>query len=316
MNVMKKILIDTDPGMDDTLAIILGAKSPKTELLGVSSVAGNYPVEITTKNVLKTLELIGRQDIPVAKGMHKPLTRPLPDDPFSHGSDGMGEIFLPEPTTKISNKHGVDQIIDVVRANPGEVTVICIAPLTNLAMAIMKEPQLVEEVKEVVCLAGSFGLNRYAFENATADNPQAEWNVYVDPEAAKLVFNSGIPLRAIGLDVATCTNLDKNQLYSLKNSSRKEANIVEKMVRYVESRGHESYCVLIDSMAVAAVLEPSLIEIIDVRVGIETKGELTLGQTIADFRRHHAWEHLPEIKVALKADYKRFIDILMENILR
>jgi len=125
-------------------------------------------------------------------------------------------------------------------------------------MAIMKEPTFIKDVKELVCLAGSFGLNRYSFENATADNPQAEWNVYVDPEAAKIVFNSGVPLRAIGLDVATGANLSKVQLNSLKKSNRKEARIVEKMVRFVESRGHESYCVLIDSMAVAAVLEPSL----------------------------------------------------------
>ena len=312
---MKKILIDTDPGMDDTLAIILAAKSQETELMGITSVAGNYPIEITTKNALKALELLNLSEISVAKGMNKPLTRPLPKDPFSHGKDGMGEIFLPNPTSKISNIHAVDYIIDAVKANPGEVTIICIAPLTNIAMAIMKEPTFIEDVKELVCLAGSFGLNRYSFENATADNPQAEWNVYVDPEAAKIVFNSGVPLRAIGLDVATCANLSKVQLNSLKKSNRKEARIVEKMVRFVESRGHESYCVLIDSMAVAAVLEPSLVETIEIRVGIETKGELTLGQTIADFRHHHAWDHLPKIKVALKTDDERFLELFMHNIL-
>ena len=161
---MEKILIDTDPGMDDTLAIILAAKSHDTELMGITSVAGNYPIEITTKNALKALELLNLSEISVAKGMNKPLTRPLPKDPFSHGKDGMGEIFLPNPTSKISNMHAVDYIIDAVKANPGEVTIICIAPLTNIAMAIMKEPTFIKDVKELVCLAGAFGLNRYSFE--------------------------------------------------------------------------------------------------------------------------------------------------------
>ena len=116
---MKKILIDTDPGMDDTLAIVLAAKSSAVELLGISSVAGNYPIEVTTKNALKTLELIGRTDIPVARGMAKPLARPLAKDPFSHGSDGQAEIHLPEPVTAPAPKHGIDQIIDTVTGAPG-----------------------------------------------------------------------------------------------------------------------------------------------------------------------------------------------------
>ena len=196
---MKKILIDTDPGMDDTLAIILAIKSSAVQLLGISSVAGNYPIEVTTRNALKTIELVKRTDIPVARGMGKPLARPLAKDPFSHGSDGQAETHLPEPRTKPSGKHGVDQIIDMVRANPGEVTVITLGPLTNLAMAFMKEPDIVPLVKEVVAIAGSFGFNKYAFANATGDTPQSEWNVFGDPEAARLVFESGVPVRAVGL---------------------------------------------------------------------------------------------------------------------
>jgi purine nucleosidase/pyrimidine-specific ribonucleoside hydrolase len=314
---MKKILIDTDPGMDDTLAIILAIKSRAVQLLGISSVAGNYPIEVTTKNALKTLELLGRTDIPVARGMQKPLARPLAKDPFSHGSDGQAETHLPEPTTRPSAKHGVDQIIDMVRANPGEVTVITLGPLTNLAMAFMKEPDIVPLVKEVVCIAGSFGLNKYAFANATGDTPQSEWNVFVDPEAARLVFESGAPVRAVGLDVATHfdINFTEEQLATLKASARPEANLVEKMVRFVEGRGFESYCVLIDSMAVAAVIDPTLIGTTKARVGVETKGELTLGQTVADFRHHHGWAHLPEIEVASSADYRRFLDLVMTLVL-
>ena len=314
---MKKILIDTDPGMDDTLAIVLAVKSQAVGLLGISSVAGNYPIDVTTRNALKTLELLKRTDIPVARGMGKPLARPLAKDPFSHGADGQAETHLPEPVTKPSGKHGVDQIIDIVRANPGEVTVVTLGPLTNVAMAFMKEPEIVPLVKEVVSIAGSFGLNRYAFANATGDTPQSEWNVFVDPEAARLVFESGAPVRAVGLDVATHfdINFTEEQLAVLKASPRPEANIAEKMVRFVLGRGFESYCVLIDSMAVAAVIDPSLIGTTKARVGIETKGELTLGQTVADFRHHHAWAHLPEIEVASSADYRRFLDLVMTLVL-
>jgi inosine-uridine nucleoside N-ribohydrolase len=310
---LKKILIDTDPGMDDALALILAAKSAAVEVLGISAVAGNYPVEITSRNALKTVELIGRTAIPVARGMGKPLARPLPRDPFSHGSDGMAETHLPEPSTPLSPKHGIDLIIDTVRAHPGEVTLVCLGPLTNVAMAFMKEPSIVGGLKEIVCIAGSYGLNRYAFANATGDTPQSEWNVYVDPEAAKLVFEAGAPVRAVGLDVATHfdINFSDRQLETLRTSPRKEANLAYRMVQFVLGRGFQSYCVLIDSLAVAAVIDPTLITTERARVGVETKGELTLGQTVADFRHHHAWRHLPEIEVAATADYARFLDLFM-----
>lgn len=313
----KKILIDTDPGMDDALAIVLAVKSPILEVLGISSVAGNYPIEVTTRNALKTLELLGRTEIPVARGMGKPLARPLAKDPFSHGSDGMAETHLPEPITVASSQHGVDQIIDMVKAHPGEVTVITLGPFTNLAMALMKAPEIVPLIAEVVSIAGSFGLNKYAFANATGDTPQSEWNVFVDPEAARIVFESGVKLRAVGLDVATHfdVNFSDEQLAALKDSQRPEANMAEKMVRFVQGRGFESYCVLIDSMAVAAVIDPSLIGTVKARVGVETKGELTLGQTVADFRHHHGWMHLPEIDVASSADYARFLDLIMKTVL-
>ena len=313
----KKLLIDTDPGMDDTLAIILAAKCSDVDVLGISTVAGNYPVEMTTRNALKTLELIGRTDIPVCRGMGKPLARPLPKDPFSHGSDGQAETHLPDPNTAADARHGVDQIIDVVTANPGEVTVVTLGPFTNLAMAFMKEPGIVPLVKEVVSIAGSFGLNKYAFANATGDTPQSEWNVFVDPEAARLVFESGVPMRAVGLDVATHfdINFTEEQLERLRRSDRPEARVAERMVRFVQNRGFESYCVLIDSMAVAAVIDPTLIRTVTARVGVETRGELTLGQTVADFRHHHGWAHLPQIEVAASADYGRFLELIMNTML-
>lgn len=314
---MKKILIDTDPGMDDTLALVLAIKSPAVKVLGITTVAGNYPIEVTTENALKTIELLGRTDIAVARGMGKPLARPLAKDPFSHGEDGQANINLPKPQAKPVAAHGVDLIIDTVKANPGELTVITLGPFTNLAMAMMKAPEIVPMIAEVVSIAGSFGLNKYAFANATGDTPQSEWNVFVDPEAAQQVFSSGVKLLAVGLDVATHfdINFTEDQLLALMTSPRQEAQIVEKMVRFVQGRGFESYCVLIDSMAIAAVIDPSLMGTVKARVGVETKGELTLGQTVADFRHHHGWIHLPEIDVANTADYGRFLDLIMTTVL-
>ena len=315
---MTKIVIDTDPGMDDTLAIVLALKSPGIEVLGISTVAGNYPIDITTRNALRALGLLGRLEIPVARGMGKPLARPLPSDPFSHGSDGMAETHLPDPDAAPVAIHGADQIVELVSAHPGEVTIVALGPLTNVALALMKAPEIVPLVAEIVCIAGSYGLNKFAFANATGDTPQSEWNVYVDPEAARLVFEAGIPIRAVGLDVATHfdINFSEEQLAALKASGRPEARVVERMVRFVQGRGFESYCVLIDSMAVAAVIDPSLVTTLRARVGVETKGELTLGMTVADFRHHHGWSHLPEIDVASGADYARFLDLVIDTVQR
>ena len=131
------------------------------------------------------------------------MVRESPKDPFTHGEDGQAENYLPEPTLPLCEKHAVDLIIDLVKENPGEITIIATAPMSNIAMAITKAPEIKPLIKEIVAISGAFGLNKYAFFNATGDTPQSEWNVYVDPEAAKIVYESGIPFVALGLDVAT-----------------------------------------------------------------------------------------------------------------
>lgn len=298
------------------MAIILAVKNPATEVLGISTVSGNYPIDVTTKNACKVVELLGVTDVPLARGMSKPLFRDLPEDPFSHGEDAMGEVFLPEPTFKESGEHGVDQLIRLAKVHGPELTIVALGPMTNIAMAILKEPEALSNVQEIVCIAGAYGINEYGFSNATGPTPQSEWNVYVDPEACKIVFESGIPIRAIGLDIATHfdVNISEEQLAALGKSDRKEAQVLETMVRFVNSRGYQSYCALIDSMAVAAVIDPDLIEVQPLRVGVETLGELTLGQTVADFRRHHAWDNLPTINVAKSADYQGFLKLVLSTL--
>lgn len=315
---MKKIILDCDPGMDDSMAIVMAVKSEALDVLAVTTVNGNYPVDVTCKNARKMLELLGRTDIPVARGMANPIIRKSPKDPFTHGKDGQAEANLPDPTMKLADQDAVDLIIDLVKANPGEVTLIATGPMSNLAMAMIKAPEIKEMIPEIIAISGAFGLNKYAFLNATGDTPQSEWNVYVDPEAAKVVYESGVRLVALGLDVATYfdVNFSAEDVRKLEESDRKEADFLANAIRFVNGRGFEAYCTVIDCMAVAYAIDPSLVETLEAHVGVETKDGLTLGMTVIDRRHHFVWEQLPLIQVGCEADCGRFLRMLMELVLQ
>ncbi len=314
---MKKIILDCDPGMDDSMAIVMAVKSKDLDVKAITAVNGNYPVDVTAVNALKVLEMLGRTDIPVAKGMPEPMFRETPKDPFTHGKDGQAENFLPNPKTPLSEKHAIDMIIDVVKANPGEIYILSTGPMSNIAMAMKKAPEIKPMIAGIYAISGMFGLNKYAFANATGDTPQSEWNVYVDPEAASIVYNSGVNLVAIGLDVATHfdVNLTENDIAALDKSDKMEARFLRQAIRFVNGRSFEAYCTVIDCMAVAYAIDESLIETFEGRVGIETKDGLTLGNTVVDYRHHHVWENLPKVKIARTADHQRFLNMLMELVL-
>lgn len=313
----KKIILDCDPGMDDSMAIVMACKAPELDLLAVTTVNGNYPAGITCVNALKTLELLGRTDIPVAKGMESPMVRPSPRDPFTHGEDGQAENFLPEPAARPCEKHAVDLLIDLVKAAPGEITILCTGPMSNVAMAMRKAPEIKGMIREIIAITGAFGLNACAWANATGDTPMSEWNVYVDPEAADLVYRSGVKLTALGLDVATHfdVNLTEADIAALEESPNKEAGFLRQAIRFVNGRGFESYCAVIDCMAVGCAIDPTLVETFEGRVGVETAGSLTLGMTVLDARHHFVWEQLPLIHIARHADHQRFLRLLMKLVL-
>ena len=315
---MKKIILDCDPGMDDSMAIVMAAKAPELELMAVTTVNGNYPVDVTCVNARKVLEMLGRTEIPVARGMANSMVRGCPSDPFTHGADGQAENFLPDPVTPLSPLHAVDLIIDLVKRYPHEITVICTGPMSNLAMALTMAPEIKELIAGVIAISGAFGLNRYAFANATGDTPQSEWNVYVDPEAAKLVYESGIPLVALGLDVATHfdVNFSEADIAEFAASDRREARFLHKAITFVHNRGFEAYCTIIDCMAVAYAIDPTLVETIKGHVGVETVSPLTLGMTVLDARHHHVWTHLPVVEIGAKADCGRFLMLLKELVLK
>lgn len=293
------------------MAIALAASSSAIEILGIVSSHGNYPIDVTTANALKIVELLDL-DAPVARGADGPLLRDCPSDPFSHGDDGQANNFLPEPTRKPDPRHGSQMIVDLVRAHPGEVTLAVTGPMTNLALALLLAPDIVSKVKRVVAISGAFGIHPVAFSNATGDSPQSEWNVYVDPEAAKIVYESRLPLDLIGLDVASNIDIDftSDDLKEFQQSSQPMAQFLSQAMKFVGSRGYGYYCTVIDCMAIAAIIDSRLVSFREAHVGVETESELCRGMTVLDHRHHHVWEHLPLLRVAEDAEYQQFLTMV------
>ncbi|KRE72708.1 nucleoside hydrolase [Arthrobacter sp. Soil762] len=313
---MKNILIDCDPGIDDALAIILALKHPNLDVRAVTTVSGNMTADHTSINARKILEFMGKVDIPVAQGPLKPLVRDYPRDPFSHGDDGLGNTGLPQPNLPLDARTAAEVIVSTVNEHAGDISLAFTGPLTNLALALELDPELPSKVSELVFLGGSFGFTKYAFTQATGDNPASEWNVYVDPEAADIVFRAGFPLRCIGLDVATHIdiNLSDERLGRLRSSDKPEARLAADIVKFVRDREYQSYCALIDSMVIADLVDPGIVRFEEIYCGVETEGKLTLGMTVADIRNHHAWTDLPRIRAAADADFGRFLDFLVDGL--
>ena len=313
----RKIILDCDPGMDDSMAIVMAAKSEKIDLLAVTTVNGNYPAHVTASNARKILELISRTDIPVAMGMSEPMVRSVAKDPFTHGSDGLANANLPEPKMKLSDKHAVNLIIDTVKANPHEVTLVCTAPLSNIGMAFKMAPEIKPLVKEIIAINGAFGLNQASFLNATGDTPQSEWNVYVDPEASKIVYESSVPFKAIGLDIATYFNVDftEEDISLFESSPNKEANFIANAIHFVKGNGYGAYCPCIDCMAVAYAIDEDLVKFDKALVSVITDNGPCLGMTVRDGRHHHIWKNLPSVDIAVDADYRGFLNLLRDLLL-
>ncbi len=318
---MERIILDTDPGIDDALALILTLKSRKLRLEAVTTVSGNVHVDKCTKNALRILELMGREEVPVAKGASKPLKRELRTAEHVHGKDGLGDSNLPEPKISTTDTDGADLIIERVAANPGDVILVPIGPLTNIALAIEREPNIVEMVKEIVLMGGAYGVTSYGYGNVT---PVAEFNIHTDPEAARIVFDSGIKITAIGLDVTT----DPKALLTQRDFERirlAETRAAEIVVRITEKTFQEGYAVqrgmaLHDPMAVSYVTSPDLFTVRRYRVDIETRGELTTGQTVTD-RRVGMTEggsefEKPNAYVCTGVEGRKFIDLFIKKIVK
>ena len=312
------ILIDCDPGIDDAVAILLALSSPELDLLAITTVSGNLTADICARNATRILDLVGAKSISVTKGPLKPLVRAYPRDPFSHGSDGLADLNLPQSTRTISDGFAPDVILEAAERAGGSLHILCLGPLTNLALACIKNPDLPSKVAAVTLIGGAFGFHQAGSTRATGDNPASEWNVYVDPEAADIVFRAGFDLLAVGLDVVTHPEVELGAAYrvQLQQAGTPAADFLLDVVAFVERRGFRSYCGLIDAIAVASVIDPTILSSERISVLVETESKIARGQTIVDRRENFRWPDLPQIDAAARIDSKRYLDLLVARLSR
>jgi inosine-uridine nucleoside N-ribohydrolase len=271
-----RVIIDTDPGVDDALALLLAMRSPELKIEAITAVGGNVPLELTLPNALRMVEIAGRTDIPVAAGAKSPLVRRLVTATYAHGENGLGGAVFPEPKTKPVNQPAAEMIRQIVRKFPGEVTLLTIGPLTNIATALNADSELAGLVRGLVMMGGSLSGG-----NIT---PAAEFNIYVDPEAARIVFQSGIPITMVGLDVTRKTSLTEDHLRELQAGqnpvSQAAATIARNAIQHNRERGFLVGPNMHDSLAIAGFIDPSLLTFKEYYVDVETTGELTAGETL------------------------------------
>ena len=338
------LILDVDTGIDDSLALLYAAGSTDADLVAVTCVSGNVDGRQVAINTLAVLELAGRRDVEVALGRETPLVRALETTPETHGPRGLGHAELPPPSRPLSDRHAVDLILDEVRRRPGEIILVTLGPLTNLAIAVLREPALPRLLKGYALMGGAFGVSG----NTT---PTTEWNIHCDPEAAKIVFRAWADARAadptiprplvLGLDVTEHARILPDDVVRLarRAGSTPDDSIAlargedpmhatrsvasNPIVRFVADalrfymEFHARYdgfygAFIHDPLALAAALDRSLVTTEALYVDVETHGELTTGMTVADRRRLTGKP--PNLDVATSADVAQFLDRLVERV--
>lgn len=280
----RKIIIDTDPGQDDAVAILLALASPdEIAVLGVTAVAGNVPLPLTQKNARIVCELAGKPDTLVFAGCDAPMVRKLVTAEHVHGKTGLDGPQMADPTMPLQEQHAVDYIIETLRAHDaGTVTLCPLGPLTNIATAFNNAPDIVEKVQEIVLMGGAY----FQVGNIT---PAAEFNIYVDPEAAKIVFDSGVPIVVMPLDVTHKALTTRPRVDAFRAMGTKVGDMVAAWTDFFERFDKEKYgsegAPLHDPCVIAYLIQPELFTGRHVNVEIETTSELTLGMTVADWWR-------------------------------
>ena len=304
----KHIVLDTDPGIDDALAILLALASPEVVLDGISTVHGNASSAQVTTNALSILEIANASHIPVYQGCDLPLVKESLLSPETHGNSGLGYANLSAPATKPQIKHGSDYIIEQIMSHPGEVTLVAIGPLTNVAIAIRKEPRIVQNVKEVFVMGG-------AIKHQGNTTPLAEYNTYVDPHAAHIVFHSGMPIVLTPLDVTyECIFLKEDLNRLLKIDSPITKFIADSTRFYMEF--HDEYqkidgCVINDPMTLALTFMPEICDYQDLYVDVDISTGVGLGNTFGDFYNYE--KKKPNMKVALGVRPRMFMELFLER---
>jgi len=275
------IIIDTDPGQDDAVAILLALASPEIEVLGITAVAGNVPLALTEKNARKICELGGRKDIKVFAGADRPTIRPLVTAEYVHGKSGLDGPVLPEPTMPLQGRHAVDFIVETLMGrDPGTVTLCALGPLTNIAVALAKEPRVAPRITRIVAMGGGF------FEGGNS-TPAAEFNIYVDPHAAREVFTAGVPITLIPLDCTHQALTRRARVEKFRVMANRSGPAIAAMLDFFERYDEQKYGTdggpLHDPCVIAWLLKPELFNGRHVNVAIECESELTMGMTVVDW---------------------------------
>ena len=319
----KKIIFDTDPGTDDAMALMLALNSPELDVQAITVVPGNVTAAQGLDNALRMVSLANRCDIPVAAGAQHPLFQKLITAEFWHGKNGLGNIELPPSKCKVDAHFGPDLIVQTIHAMPHEITLVPVGPLTNIALAVERDPSIVPLVKEVILMGGAISGGNV--------NAAAEANIYNDPEAAQIVFQAGWPVTMVGLDVGDKTLLGKKELDQLSSTHGPVNDFIHGVAKYLVdlsaqfgSAGTPMY----DPLAVGVAIDASLVKAPEMHVDVETRGDFTRGETVAN--RHgyieknvlHGDRYVIEgvdkvpanAKVCVEVDANRFLQLFVSRI--
>jgi inosine-uridine nucleoside N-ribohydrolase len=304
-----KIILDCDPGHDDAIAILLAAHHSEIDLLAITTVAGNQSVEKTTHNALKVCSLADIRTVPIAMGMDRPLLRPAKHAPDIHGASGMDGPHIPEPTIELAPQHAVDLLIELLMNSDGEITLIPTGPLTNIAAAIRQQPAIIPKIKAISLMGGAIGLG-----NVT---PAAEFNIHTDPEAAAIVFGCGRPITMVPLEVTHQALATSEVIGRLHAAQRPVATFAADLLVFFADTYHRVFGFpappVHDPCAVAAVVDPTIIQAHMMHVAIETRGEYTSGRTVCDVYGKLGKE--PNARVGYALEVERFWEMVINTIL-
>ena len=310
MTQPQSLIIDTDPGQDDAVAILLALASPEINLLGITTVAGNVPLALTQENARKICDLAGRTDMQVFAGLDRPLVRPLVTAEHVHGRTGLDGPVLPDPETPLQEQHAVDYIIDTLRREPaGSVTLAPIGPLSNIAMAMQRAPDIIPRIRQIILMGGAY----FEVGNIT---PAAEFNIYVDPHAAQIVFASGVPVIMMPLDVTHKALTRTDRVAALRAIGNRTGVAVAEMLEFFERFDEAKYGSdggpLHDPCTVAWMIAPDIFNGRPCNVEIETASPLTMGMTVVDWWQVSSRPHNALVIGDLDAD--RFFALITERL--
>jgi inosine-uridine nucleoside N-ribohydrolase len=319
----RRVIIDTDPGVDDAMAILLAVNSPELKVEALTVVPGNVDGKQGLENALKLVSLAGRCDLPVAGGARHPLNQKLITAQFWHGKNGLAGVELPPSKCKADSRFGPDLIIELIHKYPHEITLIPVGPLTNIALAVSKDPSIAGLVKDIVIMGGSISGGNV--------NGAAEANIYGDPEAAAIVFNAGWMVTMVGSDVGERTLITRKYLADLQANHGPESDFIYQLANFYLTRSEKSGyegAAMYDPLAVGTVIDPTLVTLKEMHVDVETKGEFTRGETVANrmgsnennilhgdhYEIEGSIDLKPNARVCLASDAPRFLQLFISRI--